>query len=99
MPRRDGLPRRGVRRLASKVEQEETVATALRGGGGGDGLPWVPRREARRPSVGTAARGGLPRRGVRRRKVDSVVRAATANSERSRATREGSKYSTVQLNS
>ena len=98
MPRRDGLPRRGVRRLASKVEPEETVATARRGRDG-DGLPWVPRREARRPSVGAAARGGLPRRGVRRRKVDSVVRAATANSERSRATREGSKYSTVQLNS
>ena len=97
MPRRDGLPRRGVRRLASKVEQEETVATARRGGG--DGLPWVPRCAPRRPSVGAAARGGLPRRGVRRRKVDSVVRAATANSERSRATREGSKYSTVQLNS
>ena len=59
-------------------------------------------RRRRRPSVGAAAafhecRGSLPRRGVRRRKVDSVVRAAIANSERSRATREGSKYSTVQL--
>jgi hypothetical protein len=64
----------------------------------GGGEPRVPRR----PSVGAAAafhecRYGLPRRGVRRRKVDSVVRAAIANSERSRATREGSKYSTVQL--